>query len=107
MWKSGDTEYRSLVIALDISDKEPDYRTKCEGIISEQLSLAQSDGWQPTISTNFDYLKENGYLCIHEKENSLKTFLYSALALFTLPVTIQDTIYESATIALVREVNNC
>ncbi len=97
MWKSGDKEYRSLVIALDISDKEPDYGKKCEGIISEQLSLAQSDGWQPTIPTNFDYLKEN----------SLKTFLYSALAIFTLPVTIQDTIYESATIALVREVNNC
>ncbi len=108
MWKSGEKEYRSLVITLDISDKEPDYRKKCEEIISEQLSLAQCDGWQPTIPTNFDYLENNQLFHSNKKENWWKTSILSFIttALFILPTIIQDTTYESVTIALVREVKS-
>ncbi len=108
MMKSKDKEYRDLVIELDINNKKQDYVQECEKIISEHLLVAQNEGWYPSIPTDFDYLRNNKYIFSHEKENSLKTFLYSIIpgSLGLLPIVIQDTIYDSAVIPLYRAISN-
>ncbi len=83
------------------------YERRCENIVKEQLLLIQIDGWQPAIPTDFKYLKKNKHFSIHRNMKWAKTSTLGFLSILTGVIPIcYDTIYDSVTIPLFREVEN-